>query len=846
MCSPIIKNYAGQECIVVNADNSLDATKKVHLTFTDVEAKFDRLENLATSLVSIQITTISGQPISLSLGQKILFSYTYFTHTDSLRDNDVETFWSTEDGNVDNYIIFDLNPYGANSTIVYNNIELIMRDIPFNVGPYEYILQGASMLANSRQRYKHISSGYIPAKSEGGSYVIKFDEVDYKYIKLILIGSANSDYNVCTSEIRGSIAMAESTPTTTSNINLAIHCSGNIGIDYNTPYDINLHDYSLVNLSDVDYEEGMGLLNLLYHKKYLDENYSGYTYGICSGDYTPLTGVLDFGYNGIYNIGTSGNSVGIDFGATTSGDCLVIRDANIKNSGSILAEDDFRFFYGDVNGTFFEGSGFNVDLYNNGLGTDVCFSNLDFNSRYAKINYIGMSMSGGIPISFGNDIDLALTPTTEYIRVAKPDYSYTDMFSLSSQISGSGSFIGFTEVLFDFVPLLFNRTVNVSSGYVEHNIYGENYDVKNIYYADMSNNLSAEDFYLINAIPYYADEESVNLTVSKGEQIEVLSFSDQNIAKVYIPHNDNSGYPERAEYKLVYYNIRYGTQLAYQGIPAKSDIFSDEDMIGSIRSLSAKGMSLCSTDKAKSIYMTMDIPKTTAVLNSEVLTMKFAEARDYKVYAISIVDTTITTLLTENVDYTINTHTKHVVMASNFETIYSNHYIGIEYEYPIFKINLNKTAPMKFFNMINSVYEEEKIQLSGIKIYPEQYFKNYLVNDIDSVYTFTINPKTESTTSSMNATILKLLDGSFTRDSYSSRSRDNIKVSFPKVEREMLEHILMWSENGEVLGLVDDMLTFREIFIEPNSLTVNRRQTTRLEQINTTGSYNCDFTIQER
>lgn len=844
---PIIKDYENQSCYVVNADGQADFNKKVTLTFTDWTASKDRLGSLATKVVNIQITDAAGAPVELSMGQKILFSYTIYVHTDTLRDLDSGSFWSTTDDDTDTNIIFDLNPFGANSTVIYNNIELVFRDLPYAVGPFEYILQGASVQANTRQRYRFISNGYISAKSEGESFVIKFDEVDYRYLKLILIGTPNEEYNVVSCEIRNSVAEAKSSSTSAGNVSLIANRSGNLQLDYNPAYDMDLGDYSLTDLSDVDYLDGMGLMNQIYHKEYLNDNYPLVDFGIKSGDFTPLTGSLDFSFAGVYNILTSGNSAGIDYGALTSGNHIVLRDKYIYNSGSIFEDSSFKFYYSDDNSTYVEQSGFSLDVYNNGLGTDLVFSNLDFYGRYAKISFVS-SFSGNAPIlGFANDSELLVSPTVNYLRIAKQDPSYTDMFNVNSQIDGSGSYIQFTEVDYDFAPSLFNRSI-ATSGYSAYETSGENYYAEDIYTLDASGNLSQEDFYLMNAIPYYADTVTVNSTISKGKQIEPAEFNDDNIAKMYIPHNDNSGYEERSDYKLIYYNLRYGTQLAYQGIPAKSDVDLTQLKGCSVRNLSEKVNTVDSVENLISLDMDMDVPQITAVGNSETLTLKFKGIVDYKVYAVSVTDKTSMTLLTDISDYTLNPNSKKLITSASFVNTYDNHYIAVEYEYPIFKNDLHKSRPLKHFNFVSSEYEKDKIQLSGIKIYPTQYFKDYLTNNESNgdIYVFEVNPEAASIDFIQNAAIVKLLDGQSRRDTFSAKSKQTLKVDFPKVTEEMKNKLLQWYESGDIVGLANDLHDYIEGFLLPNSFSFTRRKTTAVEYANNASSYSCSFTFQER
>ena len=149
-------------------------------------------------------------------------------------------------------------------------------------------------------------------------------------------------------------------------------------------------------------------------------------------------------------------------------------------------------------------------------------------------------------------------------------------------------------------------------------------------------------------------------------------------------------------------------------------------------------------------------------------------------------------------------------------------------------------------NFDDMEYEEEKIQLSGVKIYPEQYFKSYEVNDDASVYTFEVNPASASISNEMNAAMVKLLDGGYRRDTFSPRARLNIKVNFPKITEEMRLKLISWYENGEVIGLVDDLKVYREGFIVPGSFNTPRRKTTKSEQEQETSSYSADFAFQER
>jgi hypothetical protein len=843
---PIIKNFTNQDFYVVNKKGDRDYSKKILLSFNDYLEEIDRIGNLAKSDITVQVVNENGETCLLDIGQKIVAEYWFYTHTDNLRDNDNNTYWTTVDNNVDSYIEIDFNPSGAKSNLVYNNIEFVFRNIAYGVGPYEYIIQGADLLANNRKRFKTLASGVLPAKDEGASYVVTFDDVDYRFLKIVLIGTVNDDYVYCQSLLSNSNAAIEGKALSGPTVNLDLHYSGNIQIDSNETYHLNIMDYNLLSdIQHLPYSGVAGIINFLYHKNYLDNNLPSHSVSILSGDYFPESGDFNFSVTNTpdFNLALSGNSVGIDFGEMRSCDFAGLRDATSYNG--IIYDNSFSVWVSNDNVTYVPASDAIVDnVYTNCLGIDIAIRDIDSYCRYLKVNYIGYSGADVI-----NNSDLMLTPFPEYMRVSNIHFTNPYAINLTSPISGSGSYIGIDYDSYGFEHLLFNipASNNLTTFYETS---GSFFDPKTVFDIEpYTNILDMHDYLLANVIPYYASPLDYNGTLTKGEQISVSDINSKNIAEFFIPISYNGNDSDKSAYQLVYYNLRYGTDILYQGIPA-ANLFFDADYFGGIINSGSSdsptpGNKIVNNSYLKYLLLTKDILNDTITNNGDIFYVQFSEICNYRLYAVNI-ETEVRSILTENTDYTINVKNKKVIITSDFVDRYENHYVEAEYEYPIFKNDYLYTSPSIYFNILESRNEEKKIQLADLKIVPREYFCEYEVNDWSQVMRFTNNPATWEEKFSTSASLVDLLDGSVKKDHLSVKSRGTFTMTAQKADVNFRDRLLEWDQEKEVLRLVDDLKRYYDGYLVPDSFSTTRRKTSKLEQEQETSSYTYSFSFREK
>jgi len=164
------------------------------------------------------------------------------------------------------------------------------------------------------------------------------------------------------------------------------------------------------------------------------------------------------------------------------------------------------------------------------------------------------------------------------------------------------------------------------------------------------------------------------------------------------------------------------------------------------------------------------------------------------------------------------------------------------YKYAIRKFS--NVFPQRFVKFLGARLFPKFIAYAGMRVYMDHHFAEYLPNNDDEVNIFPSNPSEEETSYDVGGGVIKMLNNKRVRDNVGDIKQDK-SYSGQKISKDFSESLEYWYQEGEELGLVDDMRRLKIGFIAPKSLKLKRRRTTYEEQVGETGSYSYSFIFQE-
>ena len=352
----------------------------------------------------------------------------------------------------------------------------------------------------------------------------------------------------------------------------------------------------------------------------------------------------------------------------------------------------------------------------------------------------------------------------------------------------------------------------------------------------------------VSIVPYYVDPtvSDVQSTLLTGEPIRVVETtevanSNSAIGRLYIPQYNIYDIESRQHYRLSHYDIRYGTEVVYQGMPssfletAGYYIQNNVPSIGVAEPYPVTGV-------IADVYLPMsyDLVSRSSSQGETYFSTAFrnVDASSFELYSIKTGQTSETLLSGGGVDYTLFPNTGAISKVVGLEI---GERLLARYKHTVIR-NTNTSTDSIYF--ICAENREATIRYSALKVFPSMYFADYLVNDDSEVYTFDINPVSQSDSMVSNKQLVKLLDGGYVKQTF-GRGRRRMSISGERITDEMFAKLEEYEQRTEALGLVTDMLEFKKVSIVPDSLKGQRKKTSALDQEGYTTQWSYSMDIQE-
>lgn len=436
------------------------------------------------------------------------------------------------------------------------------------------------------------------------------------------------------------------------------------------------------------------------------------------------------------------------------------------------------------------------------------------------------------------------TGAKEYILQAveetydKPVYKVIKAGYLGDTKKGDVDIIKFDLRTVKKLKLILIGTVGRS--FVEANILVSDPDLINYYKKYQSiPTLEIEDFYKLTIIPYYCNPDNPALSFIKGETVFPGDLTSWKGVSLYVPYFYNGANENYKNYVLSYFDIYYGAVLIYHGIP--NAFFSTNYHSLNYKDLQEYEIGVCPQNEpffsANIFYIfDKDILVYNATGNEKLFYTRFKNIvpNKFKLYKTDKQGNT-----SEITDYSIDYDKGIITLASSLnsgDTLYAQY---------VYKIKKENTGGVyDYVDLLGIIGWREAIRYSHIKIFPEQYFLDYLPNNDALVMEFEVNPSQWNEQIETNQVLTKVLGGDYRKQKFGNSKR-RFTIKGEKISDEMFNRLREWEQETSVLGLVDDMLVLHKGYIVPGSLTGDRRKTTRDEQENETTSWTWSFTFQE-
>ena len=345
--------------------------------------------------------------------------------------------------------------------------------------------------------------------------------------------------------------------------------------------------------------------------------------------------------------------------------------------------------------------------------------------------------------------------------------------------------------------------------------------------------LELEDFYKVSIIPFYNNPSRPNDSFIQGETITPADMTSWNGVALYIPYFYNGANELYQNYVLTYFDVYYGGTLVYKGIP--NAFLSTENYLLDYFNLRDYEFGVCTdTDFEANIYhiFDRDILTSSAAGNESIFYTRFPNIVGGK-FVLYKNDTLMTSGY--SIDYDKGIITLEEALSPG-DSLYA------KYVYKVKK--LGSEGIYDYVDLLRIFGWREAIRYSSIKIFPEQYFLEYLPNNSSQVMEFEVNPSQWNEQIESNQILTKTLGGTYRKQKFGT-SKSKFTIKGEKISDEMFEKLRSWEQETTVLGLVDDMLKIHKGYIVPGSLTGDRRKTTREEQENETTSWTWSLTFQE-
>jgi len=158
--------------------------------------ELDRLNTASTPVLHSNLVRVTGLDSVKTIedGDVLLISYSFFHHSDCLRDGKDYSVFRMKGTESSHSLTFDFQPLGGGLMYHLNNIEFVGSRRNFQTIPESFTFQAGIPTVHGGVGIKHIDSGVFPSVKGGEYKVMKYTDVTLKYLKYIFSGSYMGDF----------------------------------------------------------------------------------------------------------------------------------------------------------------------------------------------------------------------------------------------------------------------------------------------------------------------------------------------------------------------------------------------------------------------------------------------------------------------------------------------------------------------------------------------------------------------------------------------------------------------------------------------------------------------------